>query len=196
MVLSQKMLSERLSGLKKVLSSNSLSRGDEVVEAVVAILLLEDPNSNLSALLIHRAERSDDPWSGQIGLPGGRVEKSDVNARAALKREIREEVGLNLDEVGEELGPLSIGFPMRRLEMKVQPWVCGLYHQPVVRLGPEVQAAFWASLSRLPSLRSTAEIEIRGIPRTVDAFLVDGHVVWGFTHRVLSELLTIQGILS
>jgi 8-oxo-dGTP pyrophosphatase MutT (NUDIX family) len=179
-------------GLKETLAKRHLSRTDEAVQAVVAVLLQEDQSSELNLLLIHRAERTDDPWSGQIGLPGGRIAKSDSSANAALKREVNEEVGLDLDEEGDELGTLSLGSPMRRLDMKVQPWVFGLHHRPEIRTGPEVQEAFWVSLSQLPSLRTTAEVEIRGNRRSVEAFLVDGRVVWGFTHRVLEELLSVQ----
>ena len=185
-------LSPRLSRLKETLSTKHLSGTDENVQAVVAVLLQEETSSDLNILLIHRAERIDDPWSGQIGLPGGRVARSDPSASAALRREVSEEVGLDLDKEGDELGTLSLGSPMRRLEMKVQPWVYGLRHRPEIRIGPEVQEAFWVSLARLPSLRTTTKIEIRGTRRSVEAFLVDGRVVWGFTHRVLEELLSVQ----
>ena len=184
--------SPRLSRLKETLSTKHLSGTDENVQAVVAVLLQEETSSDLNILLIHRAERIDDPWSGQIGLPGGRVGRSDPSARATLKREVSEEIGLDLDKDGDELGTLSLGSPMRRLEMKVQPWVYGLRHRREVRTGPEVHEAFWVSLARLPSLRTTTEIEIRGTRRSVEAFLVEGRVVWGFTHRVLEELLSVQ----
>ena len=157
----------------------------------MALLLREKVPSDPSILLIHRAERADDPWSGQIGLPGGRVSRSDASPRAALRREVREEVGVNLEETGTELGTLSIGSPMRVLNMKVQPWVYGMTLTPRIRIGPEVQEAFWVEVSRLPSVKTTTEIQIRGIQRPVDAFLVNGHIVWGYTHRVLNELLSI-----
>jgi 8-oxo-dGTP pyrophosphatase MutT (NUDIX family) len=178
--------------LKETLSTKHLSGPDEPVQAVVAVLLQEETASDLNLLLIHRAERINDPWSGQIGLPGGRVERTDSSARAALKREVIEEVGLDLSEEGDELGTLSLGSPMRHLDMKVQPWVYGLHRRPETKIGPEVQEIFWVPLSRLPSLRTSTEIEIRGTRRIVEAFLVDGHVVWGFTHRVLDELLAVQ----
>ena len=186
-------LSERLLRLKETLSSNPRSSSNEHVDAVVAILLYQDSADELSTLLIHRVERNNDPWSGQIGLPGGRVEKFDGSSREALEREVREEVGLELVKEGEHLGLLSVGHPGRRTEMRVQPWVYGLHHQPVVTIGPEVQHAFWVSLQKLPSLKGTSEIEIRGTRMSVEAFLVDGMVVWGFTYRVLNELLGYLG---
>jgi len=188
-------LSEKLMRLKENLTSNPRSNTNEQVDAVVAILLYQESADELSTLLIHRVERNNDPWSGQIGLPGGRVEKYDGSTREALEREVREEVGLELVKEGEQLGLLSVGHPGRRTEMRVQPWVYGLHRQPEVTIGPEVQHAFWVSLSKLPSLKGTSEIEIRGTRMMVEAFLVDGMVVWGFTYRVLNELLAVPGVL-
>ena len=189
-------LSERLTRLKENLSSKPRSGNNEHVDAVVAILLYQDSADELSTLLIHRVERSSDPWSGQIGLPGGRVEKFDGSTQEALEREVREEVGLELGREGEQLGLLSVGHPGRRTEMRVQPWVYGLYRRPEVTVGPEVQHAFWVSLPKLPSLRGTSEVEIRGTQMLVEAFLVEGRVVWGFTYRVLNELIAVPGVLG
>jgi 8-oxo-dGTP pyrophosphatase MutT (NUDIX family) len=179
-----------LTSLKTTLRSKHLSGAEDAVDAVVA-LLLHANGSDLDLLLIHRAERTNDPWSGQIGLPGGRVARSDSSTRSALRREVIEEIGVDLNEKSEELGTLSIGSPMRRLDMKVQPWVYRLTNRPEIITGPEVQESFWVSVFKLPSLRTSAEIEIRGIRREVDAFLIDGRVVWGYTHRVLNELLSV-----
>jgi len=180
--------------LKENLSSNPRSSNNERVDAVVAILLCQDSADELSTLLIHRVVRSNDPWSGQIGLPGGRIEKFDVSTQKALEREVREEVGLELSREGEELGVLSVGHPGRRVEMRVQPWVYGLQRRPEVITGPEIQQAFWVSLAKLPSLRGTSEVEIRGTRMLVESFLVSGKVVWGFTYRVLNELLALLGV--
>src|SRR6266705_1674519 len=79
-------LSQRLMRLKENLSANVRSSSNERVDAVVAILLYQDSADELSTLLIHRMERSNDPWSGQIGLPGGRVEKFDGSTQEALER--------------------------------------------------------------------------------------------------------------
>lgn len=179
-----------LTKLKETLAIKKLSGTNEPVDAVVA-LLLNEHGSDLDLLLIHRAERINDPWSGQIGLPGGRVEKTDSSARAAIRREVSEEIGLDLNNNSRELGTLSVGSPMRRLDMRVQPWVYALDVRPEIKISPEVQEGFWVPISSLPTTRTSTAIEIRGIRREVDAFLVDKRVVWGYTHRVLNELLSI-----
>src|SRR5437763_16604366 len=102
--------------LKENLSANPRSSSNERVDAVVAILLSQDSADALSTLLIHRMARSNDPWSGQIGLPGGRVEKFEGSPHEALEREVREEVGLEQGRGGAQLGDLSIGTAGRRLE--------------------------------------------------------------------------------
>src|SRR5438094_3788844 len=119
-------LSQRFMRLRENLSSNPRSRNDERVDAVVAILLYQDSADELSTLLIQRVERSNDPWSGQIGLPGGRVEKFDGSTREALEREVREEVGLELSRDGVQFGVLSVVNSGMRVEMTFQPCDLGL----------------------------------------------------------------------
>ena len=187
-------LSPNLLHLKNKLGSINRSNDGDHVEAVVAILLWDEPGRGLQTLLVQRAEREGDPWSGQIGLPGGRVKQGAETPRTALHREVDEEVGINLEEVGVELGSLSVGHPMRRMEMRVQPWVYGLKAKPKVSLGSEIADSFWVNLSELPSKMQMTEIMIRKEPRSVESYLVDGKVVWGFTYRVLTELLPILEI--
>jgi len=180
--------------LKDKLASINPSKDGDQVEAVVAILLWDEPGGGLQALLVQRAEREGDPWSGQIGLPGGRVKQAVETPRTALHREVEEEVGIKLEEVGVELGSLSVGHPMRRLEMRVQPWVYGLTVKPMISIGSEIASSFWTDLADLPSTKKMSEITVRNQPWSVESFVVEGKIVWGFTYRVLTELLPILEI--
>ena len=83
---------------------------------------------------------------------------------------------------------------MRRLEMKVQPWVYGLMIKPSVSIGPEIAGSFWVNLAELPLKMKMSEITVRHKPWSVESFVVDGKIVWGFTYRVLTELLPILEI--
>jgi len=187
-------LTPNLLHLKDKFASINRSNDGDHVEAVVAILLLDETGRGLQTLLVERAEREGDPWSGQIGLPGGRVKQGAETPRTALRREVDEEVGIKLEEVGVELGSLSVGHPMRRLEMRVQPWVYGLSVKPSVSIGSEIAGSFWVNLSGLPSKMKMSEITIRDKPWSVESFVVEGKIVWGFTYRVLTELLPILEI--
>jgi len=187
-------LTPNLLHLKDKLASINRSNEGDQVEAVVAILLWDEPGRGLQTLLVQRAEREGDPWSGQIGHPGGRVKQDAETPRTALHREVDEEVGIKLKEVGVELGSLSVGHPMRRIEMRVQPWVYGLRIKPRVNIGPEIADSLWVNLAKLPLKMKTSEITVRDKPWSVESFVVEGKIVWGFTYRVLTELLPILEI--
>ncbi len=187
-------LSDRFLSIKRTLQAQNRSGENDHVDAVVAVLLLEDHVGALSILIIRRVERDDDPWSGQMGLPGGRVEKTDPSTKYAVEREVREEVGIDLGSAGGALGLLTLGHPMRRTGIQVQPWVYGLKQKPGVDIGPEVQEAVWVPVSSLRPNSTTSQVRIREEVRDVPAFVIDGRIIWGFTHRVLSELLEIPGV--
>ena len=61
-------------------------------------MLLRDNGQETEVLLIRRAEHDKDPWSGDLGFPGGRIEDQDPSPRAAAERETWEEVGFCLNE--------------------------------------------------------------------------------------------------
>lgn len=124
------------------------------------------------------------------------MESSDGSVNETVRREVAEEVGVDLSEVGEELGSLAIGRPGQNPTINVQPWVYGLRSRPGLRVGDEVKEAFWAVLPDLPSKLATAEVHIRGERRRVECYLVDGHIVWGFTFRVLGDLTRIPEVMA
>ena len=66
--------------------------------AAVAVVLRPLPDGNAAVLYILRRANERDPWSGQVGFPGGRQQESDHDDLATAVRECREEVGLHLDD--------------------------------------------------------------------------------------------------
>jgi hypothetical protein len=84
--------------------------------------------------------------------------------------------------------------PGNRLEMLVVPYVAF----PEERLGPrpgtELTEVFWCPLVELPPTRSTARVVTVLGELTVPAFRYEGRVIWGFTYRVLEELLVLVGL--
>src|SRR5207245_9086087 len=84
---------------------------------------------------------------------------------------------------------LTTGLSLKWPELKVQPLIYQLHKQTLLHIGLEVVSAFWVALSELPGMRKQSEVSTRLGPRTVDSFYVDGRVVWGFTFRVMRELL-------
>lgn len=161
--------------------------------AAVAVVVAPDPDS---VLLIRRAERLGDPWSGQVGLPGGGFDPEDVDLLRTAVRETHEEVGVDLGEA-ECLGSLDDVAPRTPVlpPVTVRPFVFCLRHRPPLTLSEEVAHAFWTELDllRRPGVRVTRSLPVLGIPRTIEGYVIGDDFVWGMTERILSPFLGLVG---
>lgn len=68
---------------------------ESLMQAAVA-MVLRDSDDGTEVLMMQRALHENDPWSGQMAFPGGKIESSDQSAKDAAIRETHEEVGLVL----------------------------------------------------------------------------------------------------
>jgi 8-oxo-dGTP pyrophosphatase MutT (NUDIX family) len=75
-------------------------------QAAVAIVRARVPRESI--LLIRRAERQDDSWSGHWSFPGGRRDPDDLDLLHTALRELEEECGIRLDRkhTGATLPPV------------------------------------------------------------------------------------------
>ncbi|HEU4827829.1 MAG TPA: CoA pyrophosphatase [Gemmatimonadales bacterium] len=156
--------------------------------ASVALILTPDPDS---VLVIRRAHREGDPWSGHMALPGGRREPDDADLVTTAIRETAEEVGIRLDR-SRLLGVLEDVVPRTRVlpPIAVRPHVFRLDAAPVLSLNDEVASATWLSLEELRGQwRSEVVVEAAGASRVTPAFATPEGVVWGMTERILRDLL-------
>ncbi len=158
--------------------------------AAIALILLERDDS-LDVLLIERAQREGDPWSGHMALPGGHVDPSDQGLHATAERETLEEVGLDLKRAGERVGRLPDHAPVRGVPIAVRPFVYLLQVLPVLTLNAEVRRAVWVPVAPLQrgERRTTYSISRAGQRLAFPAWDLDGSVVWGLTYRVLDDFL-------
>ncbi|MBS1240821.1 MAG: hypothetical protein H6R40_248 [Gemmatimonadetes bacterium] len=158
-------------------------------QAAVALICVPDPDS---ILLIRRSERPGDPWSGQMGLPGGRRGDSDHDLLATAVRETEEEVGIRLsseDLVGalDDLTPRTILLP----RIVVRPYVFRLPRRADVRHSPEVAATAWVGLDHLlgPGIYGDWDVEAGGRRMQFPGYRLSEGVVWGMTERILTPFL-------
>ena len=177
--------------LASLLAHRPPQQGDTAgrLPAAVAIILIPEPDS---ILLIRRAERPGDPWSGQIGFPGGRQHGDDADLQATAVRETAEEVGLDLS-AGTQIGQLDDLAPLTPtpVPVLVRPFVFALDLRPLLVPNPEVARVLWtplAELRRPGSFRPTT-LMVRGEPRTYPAYHLGSDIVWGLTERILTPLL-------
>lgn len=164
--------------------------------AVAVVLCGDDPEDGPDLLLIERARREGDPWSGHMAFPGGRVEPVDPDPRAAAERETREEVGLELagaDLLGR-LDDLEGRHAGRRLPLVISAWVYHLAEPAPLALNHEVEEALWVPLRRLVDPRHHVEYPTpwAGYPGILVG-APERHVVWGLTYRFLEILLDRLG---
>jgi 8-oxo-dGTP pyrophosphatase MutT (NUDIX family) len=162
-----------------------------LIWAAVAVVIAPDPDA---ILLIRRADRVGDPWSGHMALPGGRRESGDLDLLATASRETSEEVGFAL--LPEDLaGTLDDVVPRIPLlpPIAVRPFGFTLATRPQFLLNPEVAEARWVQLDRLllPESRRRVKVEIQGGSREVEAFHLEDAIVWGMTERILSDLAKV-----
>ena len=164
--------------------------------AAVALILLEGPRG-LETLLIRRAERADDPWSGQVALPGGRYDPADADLLVTAIRETREETGVDLS-AAERLGVLDDLYPRTPTlpAVVVRPFVFALASRPTLVPGVEAARVLWLPLDRLSQrgVRRDFTLPVRGVERTFPAYVVDEIVIWGMTERILTPFLKLISV--
>lgn len=157
--------------------------------AAVALLLVPDPDR---LLLIRRAERAGDPWSGQLALPGGRRQREDEDLLATAIRETLEEtaVALTRDWMVAALDDLAPMTPMLP-PIVVRPFVFRVPEALPAGVSSEVAHAGWVELEALtgPGVFRRAEIDVRGTPRSVEGYHLPEGFLWGMTERIVTPVV-------
>lgn len=138
-------------------------------------LLVNDGN----ILLIKRAERKDDPWSGHIALPGGFVKNGETREIAVL-REIFEETSISLSEKNI-VGRMEAQNPMNRKFVTVYPFILSVDDYDGAAPGPEVESLRVVKVSDL--------VHRTGYYHGRDAYLAGDWIVWGLTYKILTSYM-------
>lgn len=185
---------ERLAEALEELEARRVPRAPHHIEAAVAVMLR--PRETVEMLLVRRADREEDPWSGHVGLPGGRREEGDDDLVETARRETEEETGVDLAEVGRTLGfldevtPGGPGLP----PIVVSPLVTAVPADLSTEIDPrELRDATWAPLSALADPAATDE-HVERIGERAVAFPTIRYgefEVWGLTYRIVTGFLDV-----
>jgi 8-oxo-dGTP pyrophosphatase MutT (NUDIX family) len=161
--------------------------------AAVACVLHDLPTGP-HVLLMKRAERAGDPWSGHISLPGGGYQATDPDLLATAIRETREELGIELDSA-RLLGNLKPLHPRTSgpSGIEVTPYVFVSEHALEPVCGPEALSAFWLPLEVAASGALDGSHQYPNSPMVFPSWNYEGHVIWGLTWRILGDLLAASG---
>ena len=160
---------------------------DKAVKSAVLFLLIPDLISYSTVLI----ERNIYPGahSGQISLPGGKYEQSDLSLEVTALRETHEEIGVSRDKI-KILGSLTkLYIPVSNFI--IQPFIGLLEDDPVFTPEPkEVQSIIKINLNKLFSKENR---KIKTFSRdehsiTAPYYEANGFHIWGATAMILSEL--------
>lgn len=141
--------------------------------------------------LIRRAEAPDDPWSGHMAFPGGRVEDDDADLAATAIRETREETGLVLD-AGMQIGRLddvqgrsrgrSIGLVISCFVFAIDATA-----SDAISANYEVASTHWVPLAWFDEVERYRRYEPRpphsGVYPGVQIGTDSREILWGLTYR-------------
>jgi 8-oxo-dGTP pyrophosphatase MutT (NUDIX family) len=166
--------------------------------AAVLVLIVpssDAPDAEAEVVLIRRVDRGGH-HSGDVALPGGRIEAGDADAAAAALREAAEEVGLDPEAAGiRVVGELET-FWIPVSDYRVTPVLAIAARRPDLSPSPDevesiVRAPLAAFLPEAPI--ELVETEIRGFSLRFGAYPTNGLRVWGATARILGQLGAIVG---
>lgn len=159
--------------------------------AAVSVVLHDEPGGP-RVLLMKRAERTGDPWSGHISLPGGGFSASDGDLVTTAIRETQEE--LTIDLAGARLlgnlpplAPRTAGPTL--IEVTPFVFVTDAALEPIC--GPEALAAFWLPVELAMSGSLDSTFEYGSAAMKFPAWSYEGHVIWGLTWRILGDLIAV-----
>lgn len=185
-------LAPQFSRLQRALAARpaALAERDEPFKEAAVALVLRPAADDLEVLLMRRALREGDPWSGQVGLPGGRWDATDPSLEHTALRETREEVGIDVLANGTVLGQLDELRPRTPVlpPIIVRPFVCALHADVPVVPNHEVAELRWVRLGQLfhPETRVRTSVRVREHQMKVDAYQLGDFTVWGMTERILA----------
>lgn len=184
--------------------------GHEQAMKSAVILPLIEKNSEIHILFQVRSEKLNNQPS-EIGFPGGKIDRSDANAEAAAKRELREELGIKGGDF-EVVAPLDVLVtPFRGV---IYPFLGIISPQAQMKINEnEVAEVFTVPLQYLLTNEpKTYEMNMHIEPSAnfpLDA-IANGHsykgrknilveyfyyydrfVIWGITARILRHFLSL-----
>lgn len=165
------------------------SPAEQIPAAVLVPLFLAGPAGAEEPYVVLTRRRADlRRHAGEISFPGGRRDPDDSDLWETALREAEEEIGLRRASVRllAEL-PATSTFVTNYV---IHPFVATIPAGVTWRLSAkEVDAVLELSLAAIRAGKTKTRLERRGISFETDAYVVDEHVIWGATARIVQHLL-------
>jgi 8-oxo-dGTP pyrophosphatase MutT (NUDIX family) len=173
-----------------------LTPADRQGHAAVALLLREGSLSP-EVLFIVRAEHDRDPWSGNIGFPGGRLNSESESPQQAAVRETFEELSIDLGRA-QYLGRINDLYGAT-LPVLVSCFVYQLLEPTILQPNHEVAETFWCPLTKLmdPQRQQQRTFFYHGEEHThsvVEILDPQQPLLWGITYRLIRSFFESCGL--
>ena len=158
-------------------------------KAAVTALFYPDEKQVTKLILILRKTYKG-VHSAQVGFPGGRLEDSDESLMHAALRETWEEVGVPMEDI-QILKPMTEMY-IPPSNFTVYPFL-GITHKTpqFIKQDEEVEDLIEVLLTDFVDNKAISSVNVMTSfekEMEVPAFILNGHIVWGATAMMLSEI--------
>ena len=159
--------------------------------AVTALFYPNKDNQTFLILILRKTYKG--VHSAQIGFPGGKVEPEDKDLKDTAKRETEEEVGVPYDDI-QIIKKMTTAY-IPPSNFNVHPFIGYIEDTPkLIKQDDEVEDIVLVDIDDFLNEDSLIEETLTtsyATELTVPAFHLNGHVVWGATAMMLSEIKTL-----
>jgi len=156
-------------------------------QTCVFLLLFEKKETHV--LAIQKADNEGYPWRNQVALPGGHVDKDDLNTMEAAFRELKEEVNIERNQV-DFIGPLGHFPTISHKDIEVFTGIWNgegeLYYD-----SQEISRVIEVPLTRLVQTHRARKFHGR-IPDIYELiYPLEDVAIWGATARILHYFIEL-----
>ncbi|ARU56262.1 NUDIX hydrolase [Oleiphilus messinensis] len=161
--------------------------------AAVAILKTKSfPNQ---ILVVQRATRSGDPWSGDAAFPGGKSDPLDRSLEATAKRELMEETSISLNmDASYKLNRKITRVHHALKPMFITPFVFEVETPITTHLNSELSNAQWIPIQTLRTQQFKSSYRWRTPYGSINVpcYRFNGIVIWGLTYSIIQNFLQVE----
>ena len=165
--------------------------------AAVLCLFYPGRNKETSVVFIVR-KSSSGIHSSQVGFPGGKPEKQDIDLSQTAIRETHEEVGVDIKTI-RIIRPMTEVF-IPPSNFVVKPYIGYTLKTP--NFTPqisEIDSIFEVSLKSILNSNNQKKSIVKtsyGPTISVPSFVFNGHIIWGATAMILIEIISLLNLIN
>lgn len=162
-------------------------------------LILREHNQGCELLMLQRAIKAGDPWSGHMAFPGGKQDhKQEASIDTAI-RETFEETSINLSNADclGRLSDLTTRTHNNKGLMTISPWIFQISEKSNIQLNHESQRAIWLPLDTFAPMRREQfrwpimELAGKSVAINLPCFRYDQAKIWGLSLIMLDEFMDL-----